>query len=82
MWDAHWMPDVYKGHDGMALCVRLPNLHDWLIDGPSYDGRDRGPGWTRTGIPPRVTARPSIFSNQGAPYPWHGFLTDGVLEEC
>lgn len=74
MWDATWWPD--KGADGHAYCVRLPpgRPHDdWMIDGPSNNGG----GWTRTGVAPRLTARPSILTKD-----YHGFLTDGVLESC
>lgn len=78
MWDADWMPESHKGEDGRALCVRLPDGVDWLIDGPSRGlGSAQGPGWRRTGTPPFVTARPSILTDG-----YHGFLTDGVLEEC
>jgi hypothetical protein len=37
MWDATWMhedgPNNWCGPDGRALVVKLPNGHDWLIDG-------------------------------------------------
>lgn len=78
MWDAYWMSNIYKGPDGKCICLRLPNGVDWLVDGPSTNG----PGWTRTGTVPKITARPSIFARQGLPNSYHGFLTDGELEEC
>lgn len=82
MWNADWMKD-HIGPDGIALCVRLPNKIDWLVDGPNRNADGSlGPGWTRSGTLPKVTARPSIFSNQGAQNQWHGYLTDGILEEC
>lgn len=74
MWDATWWPD--RGPDGRTLCVRLPPgrpYDDWMIDGPSNNGG----GWTRTGVAPRITARPSILTKD-----YHGFLTDGFLESC
>lgn len=82
MWDADWMPDRYRGPDGIHLVVKLPNGHEWLADGPAANG----PGWTRTGDPRQanVTASPSI----GCPWPpsspryYHGWLRDGVLVEC
>ena len=46
----------------------------WDIDGPA----NNGPGWTRTGEAPLVTAHPSILI--GSKY--HGWLRNGVLEEC
>lgn len=85
MWNADWMHAFGKPMppDGLWLCVRLPNGVDWLIDGPSRNSDNTlGPGWQRSGAPPKITARPSIFANQGHPNAWHGFLTDGVLEEC
>jgi hypothetical protein len=79
MWNAEWMyHHDRKSPDGLWLCVRLPNGHDWLMDGPSSNGTF----WTRTGTPPKVTVRPSIFARMGKPDAYHGFLTDGVLEEC
>jgi len=74
MWDATWWPE--KGPDGRALCLRLPpgrSFDDWMIDGPANNGG----GWTRTGVAPHITARPSILTRD-----YHGFLTDGFLESC
>lgn len=70
MWDAPWMADAWAGPDGRALYLRLPDGHDWFVDGPSRSGGH----WERTGEPPRITARPSIASPG-----YHGWLTDGVL---
>lgn len=41
------------------------------------------PGWTVTGEWPKVTATPSLgcMEREGA-FHWHGFLRDGVFEEC
>lgn len=77
MWDAAWMH--LKGADGRALMVRTPGGFDWFVDGPATNG----PGWTRSGEPPNVTARPSIGvpDHRGA-FAYHGFLTDGVLRSC
>jgi len=78
MWDATWYPS--KGPDGRALMLRVIGEWDWFIDGPASNG----PGWTRSGEPPRITARPSIGvpSREGKGWRYHGFLTDGVLREC
>lgn len=70
MWHAPWMFDAWHGPDGLALHLRLPDGHNWFIDGPARSGEH----WTRTGVPPRISARPSIFSPG-----YHGWLTDGVL---
>ncbi len=75
IWDCWWFGSHRAGPDGLHLCVMTPG-GEWLIDGPAKNG----PGWTRTGEPPRITARPSILIEGRTPY--HGFLTDGFLEEC
>lgn len=84
MWYADWMPKNYKGEDGHCLVVRTPG-GDWCVDGPSSNGN----GWTRTGLVPDITARPSILmgevkSEDGKVFSpgYHGFLTNGVLIEC
>lgn len=75
MWNAFWYPPAFgHGPDGLALMVMTP-AGEWHIDGESSNG----PGWTRTGTPPLVTARPSILIGNNR---YHGFLTDGRLEEC
>ena len=76
MWNADWLTDQYKGPDGLCLVVRTPG-GDWTIDGPSWHLGVRGPGWTRTGIPPRITVSPSILQPG-----YHGWLRDGVLEKA
>lgn len=74
MWVADWVEpgDGWTGPDGLCLMLRLPDGHDWMIDGPARSGG----GWTRTGTPPQITARPSIASPR-----YHGWLTDGVLSD-
>ncbi len=62
------------GPDGHTLVVKLPDGTDWQ---PDFPAGNSGTPWTRTGDVPRVTCRPSIASPG-----YHGFLTDGVLEEC
>lgn len=82
MWDAHWMSGMYRGPDGLCLILRTP-AGDWTIDGKASNSEK---GWTRTGTPPHVTARPSIGMGKkghGAGHPYyHGFLTNGVLVAC
>lgn len=78
MYDATWYRDESKkaGPDGINLCVCLPpngGLDYWFVDGAASNG----PGWTRTGTVPNVTANPSILTPR-----YHGWLRDGVLVEC
>lgn len=81
MWDAPWYSDVFKKNkDGKVLVLRTPG-GDWIIDGPSSNGN----GWTRTGVPPKITANPSI--GMGKPkgkgdWDYHGWLRNGQLVEC
>jgi hypothetical protein len=76
MWREWWYEDVMEwiGPDGMCLGVMTPG-GQWSIDLPSKDGGR----WTRTGEPPKLTVRPSILMGNNR---YHGFLTDGWLEEC
>lgn len=76
MWNAHWLPSKRTGPDGIALVVKTPD-GDWQVDVPSWSNGKAGPGWTRTGQIPNVTARPSILMPK-----YHGWLTNGVLIEC
>jgi len=81
MWDADWLGEFHRGPDGRCLVVRCPGRWDWVVDGPASNG----PGWSRHGDPPDVTARPSIGVGAGAisarGYWYHGWLTDGVLSD-
>lgn len=74
MWHAPWMLGFHEHNRANdpkgSLIVRLPNRIDWNVDGPASNG----PGWTRTGVPPHVTAEPSILAGD-----YHGFLRAGVL---
>jgi len=73
MWESYWLESMGRGPDGRCLSVMTPG-GEWNIDLPSASG---GPGWTRTGTPPMITARPSIHVIGK----YHGFLTDGVLSD-
>ncbi len=80
IWYADWMTSTHhynSGPDGHCLVVKTPG-GEWVVDGPSSNNQ---PGWTRTGEPPLVTARPSILFPSSTPI-YHGFLTDGWLIEC
>jgi hypothetical protein len=75
--------DEYAGADHLAnrrgqhlLIVETPG-GAWVVDGRSFDGTTYGPGWVRTGEPPRVTVTPSV-NIVGA---YHGYLRDGVLTD-
>jgi hypothetical protein len=77
MYDSDWYPPDYRGPDGLALTVILPDKTPWVIDGYA-SGPPRVPhAWTRTGIPPKVSASPSILTPG-----YHGWLKDGVLTDC
>lgn len=71
MWYADWL-SCWKGPDQRSLVLMTPG-GEWCIDSPASNG----PGWTRTGTPPIVTARPSIICGG-----YHGWLTDGELVRC
>jgi hypothetical protein len=87
-WDAPigamaYVAGLGAGPDGRTLMVKCPatpaerpdESTTWVIDRPSSSGAQGG--WTRTGIPPKITANPSIFINP--PGGWHGWLRDGEL---
>ena len=88
-WDAWWMPESWRGPDGIALMVRCPNGRDWHVDGEASNcTRKREPHqcWVRHGDPRecRVTVDKSgdtcaagAGSIQAGDY--HGFLQAGVL---
>ena len=90
MWYANWMIErrtkpepgqtgTYFGPDGHCLVVKTP-AGDWMVDGPSTNGN----GWTRTGVPPLVTANPSIWVGCPETVPpkgYHGFLQNGTLTD-
>lgn len=80
MYDAEWLHgDGGKrvGPDGLALHVVCPPGASWgdhwHVDGPA----NNGPGWTRTGTVPNITANPSIQTPR-----YHGWLRNGVLVKC
>lgn len=92
-WDAWWMPDNWKGPDGLALMVRLPDGHDWHVDSRASNcGRpddDLHACWVRHGDPRecRVTVDKdgdtcSAGAGSIASPNWHGFLRDGQLVVC
>lgn len=90
MWDATWMPDNWRGADGIALMVRCPNGHDWSVDGEASNCTRKGDRshrcWVRHGDPRECkvtvdkngeTCAAGAGSIQARDY--HGFLQSGVL---
>jgi hypothetical protein len=75
MYYADWYD--WKGPDGHCLVVVTPG-GPWIVDGPSTGRNGEGPGWTRTGEIPQVTATPSIHQ----PGVYHGWLREGWLVSC
>lgn len=89
MWNAWWMPENWRGPDGIALMVRLPNGHDWHVDGEASNCTRKGEPhacWVRHGDPRTATVHVdkdgdtcaagagSILAGD-----YHGFLQHGVL---
>lgn len=77
MWDMTEWAASPPGPDGRSYGVALPNGCSWYIDGRASNAPNEPRGWTRTGVAPLLTVRPSILAGS-----YHGFLTDGVLKEC
>ncbi len=92
MWNAWW--SQFKGPDGLSLYVKLPNGHQWNIDGPANnctmpnDHRQLNHHcWVREGTPPLLTVgKNGVTCGAGAGSilsgNYHGFLRNGVLEQC
>jgi hypothetical protein len=89
MWDGWWLPQSWKGSDGIGLTVRCPRPdsspgsgNDWIVDAPSTGTGGR---WARTGDPRQpesLTVSPSIaIGVSGTPGFYHGFLQAGVLTD-
>ena len=74
MWDAWWYHPMWLGPDGRSLCVVLPDGREWSIDSPA---KGTNTPWARTGVPPKITANPSILTPG-----YHGWMRDGVLVSC
>lgn len=88
MWYADWIGDWGRGPDGRSLHVKLPDGHNWNVDGEATNCTRKGDRshkcWIRDGVPPLVTAgkdgetcAAGAGSIQTPGY--HGFLRDGVL---
>jgi hypothetical protein len=74
LWNGTWMPDLYRGSDGIALIARCPNGSDWTVDGEATGGGH----WTRSGDPrdpSTLVVSPSIaIGKAGTEGYFHGFL--------
>jgi hypothetical protein len=89
MWDAWWMPEAWRGPDGIALMVRLPNGSDWHVDSQASNCTRKGQKhecWVRHGDPRTGqvhvdkdgdTCSAGAGSILAGDY--HGFLHHGVL---
>lgn len=93
MWDAWWMPECWKGVDGIALMVALPNGRDWHVDGRASNctlpNDDKHRCWVRHGDPRTgnvhvdksgLTCAAGAGSILAGNY--HGFLHNGYLVSC
>jgi hypothetical protein len=90
MWFAKWAEKFSAGFDGRALIVRLPDGHDWRVDGEATNCTRPGDKshrcWLREGEPPYVTVGKTpddLTCSAGAGSilspGYHGFLHAGVL---
>jgi hypothetical protein len=90
MWDAWWMSQRWRGPDGIALTVRLPNGSDWMVDAEASNCTRKGDRthrcWIRHGDPKAGsvhvdkdgdTCAAGAGSIQSGDY--HGFLHHGIL---
>jgi hypothetical protein len=90
-WDAWWLPDAWRGPDGIAYAVRCPNGQVWHVDGRAANCTlpdDRvHKCWVRHGDPREChvtvdkTGGPTCAAGAGSIQAgdYHGFLRDGVL---
>lgn len=94
MYDAWWMPLAWRGPDGIALAVILPDGLPWYVDGMANncDQRDREHQcWVRHGDP----RTEPVHVDKGAPGEscaagagsiatpdYHGFAHHGFLTPC
>jgi len=88
-WDAWWMPDNWRGADGIALMVRCPNGDDWHVDSEASNCTRKGEThqcWVRHGDPRQAnvtvdkngdTCAAGAGSILAGDY--HGFLIGGLL---
>ena len=95
LFHASWLEDFaeFRGADGIALVVRLPNGHDWLVDSKASNCTRKDDKvhkcWCRHGDPRTGslhvdkagdTCAAGAGSIQSGDY--HGFLQHGYLVQC
>lgn len=89
IWNAHWMPDTYKGPDGRCLVCRTPG-GDWMLDSRASNCTRPGEPhqcWVRHGEPPDLHVDKdgdTCAAGAGSIMvgTWHGFLHRGYLVQC
>lgn len=91
MWDASWYPEHYKHEDGLYLVVKLPNGHDWAVDGQASNCTRPGEthrcwvrhGDPRTGMLHVDKAGNTCSAGAGSILAgsYHGFLHHGYLSD-
>ncbi len=89
MWYADWYHTLWPGPDGHTLVVKTPG-GDWIVDSEASNCTRKGEShhcWIRHGVPPIITVdkdgdtcAAGAGSIQAGAY--HGFLRNGVLQEC
>ena len=81
---ATWCDNTWPDNGCPAYRIELPNGNEWLSNQPSsrQGSTEKGPQWSVTGTPPKITVSPSIFCRPGGPKSWHGFIRNGRLEPC
>lgn len=96
IWRATWyegeeLHDRVVGQDGQSWCCKMPGGRTWLIDSRASNcglpDDDTHNCWIRHGVAPNFTVDkngPTCSAGAGSIVVpgWHGFLRNGVLEEC
>jgi hypothetical protein len=88
-WDAWWMPDYWRGPDGIALMVKCPNGHEWHVDSQASNCTRKGQPhecWVRHGDPRQANVTVDKHGDTCAAGAgsivagdYHGFLQAGIL---
>lgn len=95
IWNADWMcdRDGWVGPDGRSLVCKLPDGHDWMIDGQATNCTMKDDNvhkcWVRHGRPEDGTLHVdknghtcAAGAGSIATPKWHGFLHNGHLIVC
>lgn len=82
-----WREQPLKQYPDKLCLVCITPSGPWLIDGPSFDGKQHHPcPWTREGdprYPSTVSVEPSInFQSAHSPDAFHGWLKNGRLYDA